>query len=147
MAIEKIKILGAVLELPAKQHCQSSPFTSKNGPNGLNWQFLFSWQLQKGPRILIFSIAMGAKPLFKLKSIAIWAPTFFMNNNSFIATVSKSKCTVNMRIFQKQVYRKNLALQNSANELTFYCKGIVVIQSWKHKIYNLISLYVDCVKC
>ena len=27
MAIEKIKILGAVLELPAKQHCQSSPFT------------------------------------------------------------------------------------------------------------------------
>ena len=29
MAIEKIKILGAVLELPAKQQCQSYPFTSK----------------------------------------------------------------------------------------------------------------------
>ena len=29
--IEKMKILGAVLELPAKQHCQSSPFTSKFG--------------------------------------------------------------------------------------------------------------------
>jgi hypothetical protein len=28
MAIEKIKILGAVLELPAKQHCQFSPFGS-----------------------------------------------------------------------------------------------------------------------
>jgi len=27
--MEKIKILGAVLELPAKQACQSSPFTSK----------------------------------------------------------------------------------------------------------------------
>jgi hypothetical protein len=27
--IEKMKILGAVLELPAKQHCQSSAFTSK----------------------------------------------------------------------------------------------------------------------
>ena len=26
MAIEKIKILGAVLELPAKQHCQFNPF-------------------------------------------------------------------------------------------------------------------------
>ena len=26
MAIEKIKILGAVFELPAKQHCQFSPF-------------------------------------------------------------------------------------------------------------------------
>jgi hypothetical protein len=29
MAIEKSKILGAVFELPAKQQCQSSPFTSK----------------------------------------------------------------------------------------------------------------------
>jgi hypothetical protein len=26
VTIEKIKILGAVLELPAKQHCQFSPF-------------------------------------------------------------------------------------------------------------------------
>jgi hypothetical protein len=26
MAIEKIEILGAVLELPAKKHCQFSPF-------------------------------------------------------------------------------------------------------------------------
>jgi hypothetical protein len=29
MAIETIKILGAIWELPAKQHCQSSPFTAK----------------------------------------------------------------------------------------------------------------------
>ena len=29
--IEKTKILGALLELPAKQHCQSSPFTSYFG--------------------------------------------------------------------------------------------------------------------
>ena len=28
IAIEKIKILGTVLELPAKQHCQFSPFGS-----------------------------------------------------------------------------------------------------------------------
>jgi hypothetical protein len=34
MAIEKIKILGAVLELSAKQHCQFSPFTSKLGQIG-----------------------------------------------------------------------------------------------------------------
>ena len=26
IAIEQIKILGAVLELPAKQHCRFSPF-------------------------------------------------------------------------------------------------------------------------
>ena len=32
--IEKMKILGDVLELPAKQHCQSSSFTSKLGQIG-----------------------------------------------------------------------------------------------------------------
>ena len=34
MAIEKIKILGAFLELSANKHCQSSPFTSKLGQIG-----------------------------------------------------------------------------------------------------------------
>jgi len=34
IAIDKIKILGAVLELPAKQHYQSSPFTAKIGQMG-----------------------------------------------------------------------------------------------------------------
>ena len=32
--IEKMEISGAVLELPTKQHCQSSPFTSKLGQIG-----------------------------------------------------------------------------------------------------------------
>jgi hypothetical protein len=64
MAIEKIKILGAVLELPAQQQCQSSPFTSKIGPNGLNWQCCLAGSSKMAPRILIFLIAMGAKPSF-----------------------------------------------------------------------------------
>jgi hypothetical protein len=34
MAIEKIKILGAVLELQAKHYYQFSPFTSKSGRIG-----------------------------------------------------------------------------------------------------------------
>ena len=34
IAIEKIRILGAPWELLAKQHCQSSPFTSKLGQIG-----------------------------------------------------------------------------------------------------------------
>ena len=34
VAIETIKILGALFELPAKQHCQSSPFTLKLGQIG-----------------------------------------------------------------------------------------------------------------
>ena len=70
MAIEKIKILGAVLELPAKQQCQFSLFTSKKGPNGLNWQCCLAGSSKTAPRNLIFSVAMGAKPLFLLKSIA-----------------------------------------------------------------------------
>ena len=49
MAIEKIKILGVVLELPAKQHCQFSPF----GP--------FSWwigQFFQWPRVLIIHLSL-----------------------------------------------------------------------------------------
>ena len=58
MAIEKIKIVGAVLELPAKQQGQYSTFISVVGPNGLNWQCCLA---PKRLPILIFSIAMGAK--------------------------------------------------------------------------------------
>jgi hypothetical protein len=32
--MEKIKILGAVLELPAKQHCQFGPYIKKSGKMG-----------------------------------------------------------------------------------------------------------------
>ena len=53
MAIEKIKILGAVLELPAKQHCQ------ENGPNGLNQHCCLAGSSKMAPRILIFSIVLG----------------------------------------------------------------------------------------
>ena len=50
--------------------------------------------LKTAPRILICSIAMGAKPSFWLKSIATWALAFFMHNNSFIATVHKSSVKI-----------------------------------------------------
>jgi hypothetical protein len=56
MAIEKNKILGAVLKLPAKWHCQSSPLTSKIGPNGLNWQYCLAGSSKTAPRILIFQL-------------------------------------------------------------------------------------------
>ena len=42
MAIEKIKILGAVLELLAKQHCQFSQFTKKMA-KWAELAVLFSW--------------------------------------------------------------------------------------------------------
>jgi hypothetical protein len=37
----------------------------ENGPNGLNWQWCLAGSSKRAPWILIFSIAMGAKPLFK----------------------------------------------------------------------------------
>ena len=40
----------------------------------------------RAPRILIFSIAMGADYSFDVKNIDIWASAFFWHNNSFIAT-------------------------------------------------------------
>ena len=64
MAIEKIKILGAVLELPAKQHCQFSPFGSLYEVNGLDWQCYLAGSSKTAPTILILSITMGAKPSF-----------------------------------------------------------------------------------
>jgi hypothetical protein len=38
MAIETIKILGAILELPSKQHyIPVQPISHEDGPNGQNW--------------------------------------------------------------------------------------------------------------
>ena len=91
MAIEKIKILGAVLELPANQHCQFSPFTSKNGPNGLNWQCCIAGSSKTAPRILIFSIATDANYSFEVKNIEVLVPAFFKHNNSSVATVQEEK--------------------------------------------------------
>jgi hypothetical protein len=34
----QLKILGTIVELPAKQHCQVSPFGTIFEVNGLNWQ-------------------------------------------------------------------------------------------------------------
>ena len=87
MAIEKIKILGAVLELTAKQHCQFSPFGPIFDVNGLDWQCYLAGSSKTAPRILIFSIAMGADYSFELKNIESWVPAFFKHNNSSVATV------------------------------------------------------------
>ena len=79
-----MKILGAVLELPAKQHCQSSPF----GPNWPNWQCCLAGSSKTAPRILIFSIVLGAEYSSYLKSIVSYAPAFLGYNNLVLAIVS-----------------------------------------------------------
>ena len=90
MAIEKIKILGAVLELPAQQQCQSSPFTSKIGPNGLNWQCCLAGSSKTAPSILIFSMAVGDDYSFELIFNETCAPQFDGHNDSFLASVDQS---------------------------------------------------------
>ena len=87
MTIEKIKILGVILELPAKQHCQFSPFGPIFEVNGMDWHCCLAGSCKTAPRILIFSIAIGANYSYELKNSEIWAPAFFKHNNSFIATV------------------------------------------------------------
>ena len=88
MAIEKIKILGAVLELPAKYHCQFSPFGLLIEVNGLDWQCCLAGSSKTAPRIFMFSIVLGAEYSFYLKSIATYAPAFLGYNNSALARVN-----------------------------------------------------------
>ena len=87
MAIEKIKILGAVFELPAKQHCQFSPFGPFFEVNGLNWQCYLSGSSKTAPRILIFSIATCADYSCDIKSGFSIAPAFSWHKNFDIASV------------------------------------------------------------
>ena len=85
-----MKILGAVLELPAVQQCQSSTFTSKFGPNGLNLQCCLAGSFKTAPSILIFSIATGADYSFDIKSGFSIAPAFSLHNNFDIASVERN---------------------------------------------------------
>ena len=72
MAIEKIKILGAVLELPA---LPIQPIYLKIGPN---WQCCLAGSSKTAPRILIFSIAMGIDYSLYVKTIETHAYAFLL---------------------------------------------------------------------
>jgi hypothetical protein len=71
MAIETIKILGAILKLPAKQHCQFSPFGPIFEANGLNWHCYLAGSSKTAPRILIFSIAISVDYSYEVKNSEI----------------------------------------------------------------------------
>jgi hypothetical protein len=71
MTVEKIKILGAVLELCTSYIALSiQPILPDFLVNGPNWQCCLAGSSKTAPRILIFSTAMGAKPSFYMKFIA-----------------------------------------------------------------------------
>ena len=69
------------MELPAKKHCPIFEV------NGLDWHCCLAGSSKTAPRILIFSIAMGADYSFEVKTIEIWVPAFFKHNKSPVATV------------------------------------------------------------
>ena len=85
MAIEKIKILGAVLELPAKQHCQFSPFGPIFEVNGLYWQCYLAGSSKTAPKDFDFFNCHRCR-LF-IQDEKQWAPAFFKHIHSLIATV------------------------------------------------------------
>ena len=89
MAIEKIKILGAVLELPAKQPCQFRPVGPIFEVNGLDWQCYLAGSSKTALRIFFFLIVLGAEYSFYVKSIATYAPTFLRYNDSVLAIVKE----------------------------------------------------------
>ena len=81
MAIEEIKILGAFLELPAKQHSRFGQF---------------------GPRIFIFSIVLGAECLSYVKFIATYALIIF--SISFHSQPVCSTFFLKFHVFSKYSY-------------------------------------------
>ena len=86
--LKKIKILGAALELLARQHCrlgQLGPILRKMGWIGN------AGSSKTAPRILIFRIVLGAEYLFYVKSIVPYAPTFFGYIISVLASVNSPR--------------------------------------------------------
>ena len=93
MAIAKIKILGTMLVLPAKQHCQFSTFGPNFEVNGLDWQCCLTCSSKTAPRIFFFSIVLGAEY------------SFLECNNSVLAIVTTTTGSIyEMNDFQYYNY-------------------------------------------
>ena len=78
----KIKILGAVSELPAKQ-----PIWPIFMVNRLIWQFCLADSSKTAPRIMIFSMVMGADYSFELIFIETHTPLFNGHKELFLGSV------------------------------------------------------------
>ena len=100
--------------IPAKQQCQSSPFTSKLGQMGWFSYAIYLVAPKQPQGFWFFSIAMVAGCLCDVKNMDIWIPAFFKYNNSFIATVSGQGATMEFRYFWAMY---QLVLRPSAKKL------------------------------
>ena len=86
--MKKIKILGALLELYQLISTANLANLANFEVNWLDWQCCLAGSSKRAPRILIFSITMGADYSFYVKFIATRAPTFFGYIISVLASVS-----------------------------------------------------------
>ena len=68
--------------------------------NGLDWQCCLAGSSKTAPRILIFSIAMGADNSFYVKSIATYTPTFI----GYIITVLARVCCQAQKNLPRKVF-------------------------------------------
>ena len=77
------------MELPAKTALLIWQIWPNFEVNGLDWQCCLAGSPKTAPRILIFSIAMGADYSFYVKSTATYAPAFLGSNNLVLARVNQ----------------------------------------------------------
>ena len=91
--LKKIKVLGALLKYQLNSNANSAHLSCLAGSS--------KWT----PRILIFSIVMGADKLLYVKAIAIYAPTF-LGIYSVLAIVA---CTQRFCKLAKSRVHKTLA--------------------------------------
>ena len=72
----------------------NSVYSPWKGAKWAELAVLFSWQLQNGPTILIFSIAMGADYSFELIYIVHWVLQFIGHNKIFLGSVGSKSPTI-----------------------------------------------------
>ena len=87
MAIEKDQNPGGCFGATSQTALPIQPIHQENGSNGLNWQCCLAGSSKTAPRILIFSMAMGADYSFELIFKETCAPQFNGHNNSFLDSV------------------------------------------------------------
>ena len=83
-SVEKIKILGVVLELSGKQHWKFGPFTKQSGKMG--W-IGSSGSSKTAPRILIFFNCSGCQTFILYEIYCHLSPPKSWHNKSFLGSV------------------------------------------------------------
>ena len=117
MAVEKIKILGAVLELTDKL---IQPIWPNFEVKGLDCQCCLAGSSKTAPRIFIFSIVLGAEYLSDVKSIETHACTFLPLYISAVGSVHLSLIKQDHAKLKthRACYNLNLLI---LQETVFYC--------------------------